>query len=186
MFKPTYSTATQKRWVWWSDHYHCHYKILTFPVSFWSLLPQWTSSSHANPLLISCLPFLIPLNSPWKLLGCHHGLKMEQLVGLDSHLSLGGDIWDPNLPDKILGRTRCLDEILEPPSGPSTTFTNPLWSRNERRRVFPGKISKMIPVAIWRPWGPRIDSHPRVCSGPHFPTLIAGVSICALFIQGSL
>lgn len=80
------------------------------------------------------------------LLSLQRDLTMKQLLWLDSHLSLGGSLVDPCLPDKILGGTSCLDEILEPPAGPAAPFKNPLCSRM-RGKGFPGG---WFHTEIWR------------------------------------
>lgn len=73
---------------------------------------------------ISCLRFLICLTNPRKLLWLQHALTMGWFLGLDSHLALCGTTWDRCLPDKILERTRDLDEILETPKRLSAMFSH--------------------------------------------------------------
>lgn len=160
-----------------SDHHH--YKIPALLASSWSP-PSPVSIFPARPIHSSSPAFSFSCLTVLESSALQRSLTMEQLLGSDAHLSLCSNMWDPCLPDKILRRASCLDEILEPPWGPSTAFTNPVCSRNGKRRVFPGKTSKMLPVEIWRLWDPYADLYPGVHSGPHLPTLLMASSGCRL------
>lgn len=80
-----------------------------------SSFPTGPHPGHDDTCFISCLLFLIRLTNPPKFLWLQHALTMGWFLGLDSHLALCGTTWDHCLPDKILERTRHLDEILETP-----------------------------------------------------------------------
>ena len=80
-----------------------------------SSFPTGPHPGHDDTRFISYLLFLICLTNLRKLLWLQHALTVGQFLGLDSHWALGGTTWDRCLPDKILERTRPLDEILETP-----------------------------------------------------------------------
>lgn len=80
-----------------------------------SSFPTGLHPGHDDTRFISYLLFLICLTNLRKLLWLQHALTVGRFLGLDSHWALGGTTWDLCLPDKILERTRPLDESLETP-----------------------------------------------------------------------